>query len=602
MPYLFNANKLSLQSRDFLPGKGTTVKLSPPENPYLTRGNYKFSLIQEPNSVIGSGGTGRGNQKYTIELKYTFNQHNELNNERLKTHTIEGDGPIQSIEIFFNGMDNLEVDYINPGYRITFQNSIKEDTPWEKIPKNELVYYFLNYIISPDFGSLDSTSPIIYPSPPSSSIWNSTGPSYYYKEKIKISPRKDIETSDTKIELEGLLPFDISANTEITFNGFDTLEISKVASQYSYEIEIKNPPNTVIPKGTLSEPIEVLVPKMMKCLSINSVSDTSNSEETQSRNFDSDIAVTRRQINIDKKIELSGNYIKNDIGTERLKNAIETGDPVCFQVIYSNGEGVEGFGYLSSFDNTSKMDDDAEFQTTISVDGEVGPLYRICAKPKINWNFIIDDETYLIAFYDGTSSMNNYTDSVNKGFEIVRKILKAEVYKSEEKINKYVLGVNTISDERWLRWLSIDLREDTNEPKKQVSISFINESDHVYYYNENIENDTRDDEPWDEYIQDYNDFISFISDAIIFQNQTIAAPAIDQEQFLIHLNDAIAGTGPYIQDSSTGLGPGVGNYGVLQGQAPDKNLQDPYYYASLILNAISSTNINANQLPPIDKI
>lgn len=222
--------------------------------------------------------------------------------------------------------------------------------------------------------------------------------------------------------------------------------------------------------------------------------------------------------------------------------------------------------------------------------------------PLPDFDFDIDNETYLLLYYDTSGSMYEFSSAVSEGFELAKEVLKDSVYGGDQSlVNKYLKRVNSNS-ERWLDWAGTDARDSTSEPKKQATVLFINESEDRYHDDDDGSKGIT--EPTTEYETDYNDFTNFISDAEIIKSQVIAIQGgsiqylSGGDTFLEHLKNAIEGNAPY-DTLGTGLkdlGGSVPTYGFFSSKSPEDNLQDPILYRNLILNTLNSSNFSDIEL------
>ena len=210
---------------------------------------------------------------------------------------------------------------------------------------------------------------------------------------------------------------------------------------------------------------------------------------------------------------------------------------------------------------------------------------------------LIDEETYITLYFDSSGSMNEFQTAITEGLNLAKEDLTASIYLGDsQRANQYI-QITDFSDEEWLRWSALDPRQSTEEPKKQVVLSFINESEPVYH---NMDGEDNSDEPTVAYSNHYDDFTNYVSDAdiylgrIVFINDSFPQGGLDA--FIKHANNAVKGDAPYDQ-----LGVGLRN---VQSEGlyryfdpatldPELDLEDPELYRNIIINSLTGSILDS---------
>lgn len=135
---------------------------------------------------------------------------------------------------------------------------------------------------------------------------------------------------------------------------------------------------------------------------------------------------------------------------------------------------------LNNRTHTVRFNTDSLSVKFIATDN-IDSLYEVnleFIKPNI---LFFDSETYVKTIIDSSGSMNAYVAPVVEAVNNLKEFLKNNVYLTEENTNKYFKPISYSGNEDWLNWTNEDLRDDKEEPNKQVFLIWINEANPIYH-------------------------------------------------------------------------------------------------------------------------
>lgn len=202
-----------------------------------------------------------------------------------------------------------------------------------------------------------------------------TKPSGTVSENITLSAAASVTTGDTTLLVDGIVPAQIPRSTTINFNG-TTVDTADTTSAYERQINITSPASQ-IEKGEKSSTITTATnPSLIPILSANAADTQNNANEVNSRVFASQDDITRRIVTRDRSISVSGTFVKNDLGIQRIKDAYDNSEKVFFEIeeAYPRSTGSEGWAVVADFSRSRPNDDDEQVSFTLNVDGALYDL------------------------------------------------------------------------------------------------------------------------------------------------------------------------------------------------------------------------------------
>lgn len=136
---------------------------------------------------------------------------------------------------------------------------------------------------------------------------------------------------------------------------------------------------------------------------------------------------------------------------------------------------------LNNRTETVRFNSDSLSIKFIATDTLRDSLYEVSLEFLTPNLLFFDKETYVKAIIDASGSMNLYTAPVVEAVNNLKEFLSVNIYGDEETTNKYFKPITYFSNEEWLNWTNEDLRDDPEEPNKQVFLIWINEASPVYH-------------------------------------------------------------------------------------------------------------------------
>ena len=171
----------------------------------------------------------------------------------------------------------------------------------------------------------------------------------------------------------------------------------------------------------------------------------------------------------------------------------------------------------------------------------------------------LDNETYIKIYLDNSGSLSTNDPVIQGSINQLATLIKNMIFQDDEaQFNKYYQGIELIKGERWLNWLSSDIRDSASEPDKVFFMVWINEARSAYHEN------LIDSSPTTEYQEDLSLFLNSYSHRNNF-GAIVYAPEyanVNFEAFSSHLKNAyygLSGYNPALQDYEIAIRPRVPN-------------------------------------------
>ena len=183
----------------------------------------------------------------------------------------------------------------------------------------------------------------------------------------------------------------------------------------------------------------------------------------------------------------------------------------------------------------------------------------------------LDSETYIKFFIDSSGSMDDYLEPILEAINQLSLLIKKIVFKNDEtQFNKYYQGTESLSNERWLNWLSSDVRDLATEPDKVFFLVWINEASTIYHET------LLDSPPTTDYHNDLSSFLSSYASrtnfgAIIY---AVEWSGILFDAFSAHLENAYNGL--------SGYSPALKDYEVFIRSRVPNTVNASYYLNDLV--------------------
>ena len=183
----------------------------------------------------------------------------------------------------------------------------------------------------------------------------------------------------------------------------------------------------------------------------------------------------------------------------------------------------------------------------------------------------LDPETYIKFYIDSSGSMDDHIPIVSETANQLSLLIKKIIFQDDEaKFNKYYQGIQLIGDERWLRWLSFDLRERATEPDKVFFLVWINEADAIYHQT------SPTSAPTSSYLSDLTSFINNYANRDNFGSIIYGV----KKQGIIF--DAFAGHLINAHEGRNGYSPALKDYDVFIRPYVPSTVNANYYLNDLV--------------------